>query len=306
VTGGAGFIGSHLVATLGAAGCRVTVLDSLFSGYRENIAAYQDRLTFAEGDIRDEEALSRASADCEVVFHLAAMVSVPRTIENPVESAAVNDIGTLNVMEAARQNEVKRVVLSSSCAVYGNLAGLPNREDMATRPMSPYAVHKVCGENYASIYSELYGLEAVSLRYFNVYGPRQDPSSPYSGVISIFLERAGRGETPVIYGDGEQSRDFIFVADVVQANLLAARQSGITGQVFNIGTGRDTTVNRLWKAIRGLANATRAPEYQPAREGDIRTSVADIRLAEETLGFQAQTPFEEGLALTYDWYGKKA
>jgi nucleoside-diphosphate-sugar epimerase len=294
------------VAALVDSGCRVTVLDNLSSGFRANIAAYQDRITFIDGDIRDAAVLTRASAGCDVVFHLAAVVSVPRTVENPVESAAVNDIGTLNVMEAARQNEVKRVVLSSSCAVYGNLAGLPNREDMATRPMSPYAVHKVCGENHASIYSELYGLETVSLRYFNVYGPRQDPSSPYSGVISIFLERAGRGETPVIYGDGEQSRDFIYVSDVVRANLLAARQPGITGRAFNIGTGRDTTVNRLWKAIRGLANATRAPEYQPAREGDIRTSVADIRLAEETLGFQAQTPFEEGLALTYDWYGKKA
>lgn len=305
VTGGAGFIGSHLVAALVDSGCTVTVLDNLSSGYLENIAAYQDRITFIEGDIRDEAALSRASAGCEIVFHLAAMVSVPRTVEKPVESAVVNDIGTLKVLEAARQNEVKRVVLSSSCAVYGNLAGLPNREDMATRPMSPYAAHKVCGENYASIYSALYGLETVSLRYFNVYGPRQDPSSPYSGVISIFMERAGRAAAPVIYGDGRQSRDFVYVADAVRANLQAARQSGIAGKVFNIGTGRDTTVNTLWKAISGLASTTRAPEHQTARPGDIRTSVADVSLAKETLGFQAETTLEEGLTNTYRWYAQR-
>ena len=305
VTGGAGFIGSHLVAALVDSGCRVTVLDNLSSGYLDNIAAYQERITFIEGDIRDTAALDRAVKGCEVVFHLAAEIFVPRTIEKPLESAEINDLGTLKVLEAARQNGLKRVVLSSSCAVYGNPAEMPIGENTPAKPLSPYAVQKLAGEHYAAVYSELYGLETASLRYFNVYGPRQDPSSPYSGVISIFLERAGRGETPVIYGDGEQSRDFIYVVDVVRANLLAARQSGISGKVFNIGTGRDTTVNRLWKAISSLTNATRVPDHKLTREGDIRTSVADISLAKETLGFQAKTSLEEGLAETYRWYAQR-
>lgn len=302
VTGGAGFIGSHLVAALVADGCRVTVLDNLCVGHRENIADFENDITFIEGDIRDSDSLAQAVAGCDVVFHLAAVVSVPRTIADPLESAAVNDIGTLKVLEAARQKKVKRVVFSSSCAVYGNSARVPNREDMPTRPMSPYAVHKVCGENHASVYSELYGLETVSLRCFNVYGPRLDPSSPYSGVISIFLDRAGRGEPPVIFGDGGQSRDFVFVDDVVAANMLAARQNEVSGKVFNIGTGRKTTINALWKEIHGRTDTRLVPEYKPARDGDIYTSVADITLAKAKLGFETQTTLEEGLAETYRWY----
>ncbi len=302
VTGGAGFIGSHLVAALVAGGSRVTVLDNLSSGYRENIAPYEDSLSFIAGDIRDEATLARAVKGCKTVFHLAAEVFVPRTIEDPVESATINDLGTLKVLEAARHNGVKRVVLSSSCAVYGNPDRMPIHENTPVKPLSPYAVQKLAGEHYAALYHDFYGLETVRLRYFNVYGPRQDPSLPYSGVISIFRDRAGRGEAPVIYGDGEQSRDFIFVADVIQANLLAARQSGISGKAFNIGTGRATTINRLWEAVGNLAKVSQVPEYKPAREGDIRTSVAAIRLAEEELGFQAKTFPEEGLEETYDWY----
>lgn len=306
ITGGAGFIGSHMVAALVKAGGRVTVLDNLYSGRRENLAAHLEAITFIEGDIRDEAALSRAVAGCEVVFHLAAEVSVPRTIKNPVDSAMVNDIGTLKVLEAARQNGVRRVVLSSSCAVYGKSAQVPNKEEMPVRPMSPYAVHKLAGEHYAAIYSDLYGLETISLRYFNVFGPHQDPSSPYSGVISIFLDRAGRGEKAFIYGDGEQSRDFIYVADVVKANLLAARQAGISGAVLNIGTGRGITINQLRDRVSSLAGTAVAPEYWPARAGDIRASVAGIDLAREKLGFQPETSFEKGLAKTYQWYVQRA
>lgn len=290
------------MAALVTAGCRVTVLDNLSSGYRENIAVYRDRVTFIEGDIRDESALARARAGCEVVFHLAAQVSVPRSIENPEESAEINNSGTLKVLEAARQCKVKRVVLSSSCAVYGDPAKMPVSEKTPTSPLSPYAAHKLAGEKHASDYNRMRDLETVSLRYFNVYGPRQNPSSAYSGVISFFFDRAGRDEAPVIYGDGEQARDFIFIADVVHANLLAARQPGIAGRVYNIGTGRATTINRLWDEISKLTKISRVPEYKPPREGDIRASVADTDLAEEKLGFRAGTSLEEGLAETYRWY----
>lgn len=306
VTGGAGFIGSHMTAALVASGCEVTVLDNLYTGFRRNLSTCLDKVTFVEGDIRDAGAVARAVDGCDVVFHFAAEVSVSRTIEKPVESALVNEIGTLNVLTAARQNQVRRVVLSSSAAVYGNEAGIPNREDMPNKPMSPYAVQKSTGEQYAAIFSDLYGLETVSLRYFNVFGPRQDPSSPYSGVISIFLDRANSGDRPQIYGDGEQTRDFIFVEDVVRANLLAACQDGVSGMVFNIGTGRGITINQLWDEVRFLAGTTEVPDCKPARAGDIRTSIADIELAREKLHFQPEVSFQEGLKRTYDWYGAEA
>ena len=288
-----------------AADCRVTVLDNLSSGHRENLANCRGDINFIEGDIRDEAVLARATTDCEVIFHLAALVSVPRSVENPVESAAVNDRGTLEVLETARQSSVRRVVLSSSCAVYGDPAEMPVKETIPASPLSPYAAHKLAGEKHAADYSRMYGLEAVCLRYFNVYGPRQDPSSPYSGVISIFLERAIQGERPSIYGDGRQARDFIFVDEVVVANLLAARQSEISGRVFNIGTGCQTTINQLWKEVRRLTNIESNPEYMSVRDGDIRTSVADTRLAEEKLGFKATTSLSAGLARTYEWYKER-
>lgn len=288
-----------------AADCRVSVLDNLSSGCIENLADCQGDINFIQGDIRDERTLSKAVAGCNVVFHLAAQVSVPRSFENPEESADINDKGTLQVLEAARQGNVRRVVLSSSCAVYGDPAEMPVNENTPASPLSPYAAHKLAGEKHAPDYSRSYALETVCLRYFNVFGPRQDPSSPYSGVISIFLDRVNAGQRPVIHGDGEQSRDFIYVADVVKANLAAAVHSDVSEKAFNIGTGCQTTINQLWGEIGKLMRASLVPEYKPARDGDIRKSFADTVLAEEKLGFKAQTSLEKGLKLTYDWYLEK-
>lgn len=305
VTGGAGFIGSHLVEALVATGCRVTVLDNLSTGHLENLEACRQKITLIEGDIRDEKALTRAARECEVVFHIAAEIFVQHTIENPVESAEINTIGTLNVLEAARQNRARRVVLSSSCAVYGNPVHLPVTENDPAAPLSPYAVQKLTAEQYATIYSKLYGLEAVSLRYFNVYGPRQDSSSPYSGIISVFLNRAINVQKPIIHGDGEQSRDFIYVRDVVTANLIAADQTGISGEVFNIGTGQQITMNKLCLEVGSTAGVDLAPFYEPKRKGDVRASAADTNLAEKKLGFKAETNLTVGLAKTYQWYMKR-
>jgi nucleoside-diphosphate-sugar epimerase len=302
VTGGAGFIGSHLVERLTELGHAVTVLDNLSSGHLSNLAHLLDRITFIEGDIRDPGAVLAASQGCKIIFHQAAKVSVPQTVLEPVESAMVNDIGTLTVLEAAHKNGVRRVVLASSCAVYGDDPTLPKREAMTLKPMSPYAVQKMGGEYYARLYDGLYGVETVCLRYFNVYGPRQDPSSPYSGVISIFLTRAAEEKVPIIYGDGEQSRDFIFVKDVVKANLLAASTPGISASVFNIGTGHAISVNQLWNCICKLGGVRMDPMHRPGRPGDIRHSLADIARAKEHLGFSPEYTFEDGLALTYDWY----
>ncbi len=230
VTGGAGFIGSHLVEALLSAGCKVTVLDNLSTGSLLNLESVMDRITFYKNDIRQLEMLEKAAEGCEVIFHLAAVVAVQQTIRNPVDSAMVNDIGTINVLEAARAKNVRRVVLASSCAVYGDDPRLPKKETMTPRPASPYAVHKLSAEHYARVYFDLFGLETVSLRFFNVYGPRQDPSSPYSGVISIFMAKAASNQVPVIYGDGNQSRDFVYVKDVVKANLLAASMDNLSGK----------------------------------------------------------------------------
>jgi UDP-glucose 4-epimerase len=230
------------------------------------------------------------------------VVSVPQTVDNPVDSAMVNDMGTLFVLEAARKNRVKRVVLASSCAVYGDDPNVPKNENMKPKPQSPYAVQKLTGEFYARLYFELYGLETVSLRYFNVYGPRQDPSSPYSGVMSIFMTKASAKKTAVIYGDGNQYRDFIFVKDVVKANLLAANGSKAQGKIFNIGTSRNVCVNELWEKISQLAGNNITPKYEPARPGDIRKSVANIEQARKNLGFEPEYSFEKGLKETFEWY----
>ncbi len=302
VTGGAGFIGSHLVDALVSADCVVTVLDNLSKGNLLNLKHIKDRITFYEGDIRDQEILYKASKNCDIIFHQAAVVSVPQTVDNPVDSAMVNDIGTLYVLEAARKNNVKRVVLASSCAVYGDDPDIPKFEYMNPKPQSPYAVQKLTGEFYSSLYFELYGLETVCLRYFNVYGPRQDPSSPYSGVVSIFMTKAFDNNSPVIYGDGNQYRDFIFVKDVVKANLLAANGSKAKGKIFNIGTGRYVRVNELWEKISQLAGHSIEPKFEPARPGDIRESVANIDLVKKTLGFEPEYAFEKGLEITFNYY----
>jgi UDP-glucose 4-epimerase len=302
VTGGAGFIGSHLVDALIGRGARVTVIDNLSTGRMENLREAGPDLDFHEGDIRDSALLSKLMPGVDVVFHQAAVVSVPLSVAQPIDSAGVNEMGTLTVLETARQAGCRRVVLASSSAVYGDDPQLPKREDMPLRPLSPYAVQKMVGEYYAGLYGTLYGLETACLRYFNVFGPRQDPSSPYSGVISIFMDRAAAGRAPVIYGDGEQTRDFVYVKDVVAANLKAATQEAAVGRVFNIGTGRTITVNRLWQNVAELAGIALSPEYQGVRDGDILHSVAAIDAARQRLGFAPEVSFEDGIASTYHWY----
>jgi len=305
VTGGAGFIGSNLVERLVDASVQVKVLDNLSSGFLQNLEPFQEHIDFKEGDVRDMATLQEIMADVEVVFHQAALVSVPQSIEDPIETAMVNDLGTLNVLEAARHSGVRRVVFASSCAVYGDLPPLPKREEMETKPLSPYAASKLHGELYARLYGDLYGLETVCLRYFNVYGPRQDPGSPYSGVISIFMDKAARGESPTIYGDGNQYRDFVYVVDVVQANMLAAQRQNISGVVINLGTGKSVTVNSLWKNISELAGVQDEPKRADSRPGDIRQSVAEISKAQELLGFEPRYNLEEGLRLTWEWYRER-
>jgi UDP-glucose 4-epimerase len=302
VTGGAGFIGSHLVDALLAAGCRVTVIDNLSTGRRENLAHVADKIRFTEGDILDDTLLGQAVEGCEMVFHEAAVVSVPMTVEDPVGSAAVNDLGTVKVLEAARKAGSRRVVLASSSAVYGDDPALPKNEGMTPKPLTPYAVQKLTGEFNARLYHDLYGLETVCLRYFNVFGPRQDPSSPYSGVISIFMARAAEKASPIIYGDGEQFRDFVFVKDVVAANLLSATVPGAGGRVFNVGTGKHISINGLWEAVQRLGNFSAPAQYGPHRAGDIRESLADISLGASLLGFAPAWAFDAGLEKTFTWF----
>ena len=302
VTGGAGFVGSNLVDALLREGAGVTVLDNLSTGRLENLEGVERQIEFKQGDIRDIETVKSLCYGCDIVFHQAAVVSVPKTVEDPLTSAAVNDTGTLNVLEAARNAGVKRVVLASSCAVYGNDPKLPKQEHMVVRPQSPYALQKYTNEMNAGLYYELYGLETVCLRYFNVFGPRQDPTSPYSGVISIFMASAAQGRQPIIYGDGTQYRDFVFVNDVAKANLLAAAADKAKGHVYNIGTGQYVTINALWKKISDMAATDLNPIYVEPRAGDILESVADIGRARAELGYEVNYSFDDGLQLTHEWY----
>ena len=302
VTGGAGFIGSHLTEALVAEGCRVVVLDNLTSGYMANLDAVIDRVDFIRGDIRDQQTVSKAIRNSEVVFHLAAVVSVPQTVEQPVESAMVNDMGTLNIFEAARDNHVGSVVFASSSAVYGDDPELPKNEAMIPNPLSPYAIQKITGEYYAHMYNGLYGVKLTALRFFNVFGPRQDPSSPYSGVISVFMQKAVTGSQPIIYGDGTQSRDFIYVKDVVRAIILAAAAPTAGGISINVGTGKSVSIIRLWEIIAQANGSKDQPQYAPPRSGDIHASVADISRAKSLIGFSPEYTFDQGLRQTFKWY----
>jgi UDP-glucose 4-epimerase len=302
VTGGAGFIGSHLTEDLVAKGCRVTVLDNFSSGRRTNVSRMAADIELIEGDIRDLRAVERAAKGCEVIFHLAAVVSVPQTVAQPLDSAMVNDLGTLHILEAARDAGSGAVVFASSSAVYGDDPGLPKRESMIPKPLSPYAVQKITGEYYARVYHELYGIDTASLRFFNVFGPRQDPSSPYSGVISIFMSKAVAQTGPIIYGDGTQSRDFVYVSDVVRAMIGAATTKAAAGRSINVGTGTSIDINRLWRTIAGMAGLSIAPRYDPPRAGDIIASVAAVDTAESLLGFNAEVSLEDGLERTFRWY----
>jgi nucleoside-diphosphate-sugar epimerase len=295
VTGGAGFIGSHLVEALLARGDRVRVLDNLSSGYLENLSAVIDQIELIEGDIRDEPTTQKATAGVDFVFHLAALVSVPQSMAAPVEAESINAIGTLNVLQAAKTAGVRCVVLSSTCAIYGDEPTLPKTETMQPQPQSPYAISKLAAENYSQLFHEAFALKTVILRYFNVFGPRQDPSSPYSGVISIFVDKLSQGFAPTIFGDGQQTRDFVFVGDVVRANLLAAATQQAAGQVFNIGTGRPVTINQLFENLCRLFECDMAPPYDAPRPGDIVHSYADPTQAQTILRWSPQVSLEEGL-----------
>jgi len=299
VTGGAGFIGSHIVDRLVADGCRVRVLDDFSTGKMENLAGAGD-VEVIRGDIGDPETVNNAMASIDLVFHQAAIASVPRTIEDPPGSQRTNYQGTLNILEAARQSAVKRVVFASSAAVYGDDPTLPKTEDMIPRPQSPYAVDKLASEYACLTYYHLYGLETVCLRYFNVYGPRQDPSSPYSGVISIFADRLKNNIQPVIFGDGEQTRDFIYISDVVDANLHAANEYAAVGEVFNVATGVQVSLNDLLKVMAGIYEVDAKPVYKKSRAGDIRHSLAAIEKGIVVLKQVPGVKLGEGLGIFLD------
>lgn len=297
VTGGAGFIGSHLVEALAADGAEVRVFDNLSSGRAENLADVRGRVDLIVGDIRSPEQLAAAMGGVGTVVHLAALVSVADSVERPAENYEINVQGTVNVLEAARAAGARRVVLASSAAVYGNDPALPKREDMPPAPASPYAAAKLADEYIARVHAELYGLETVSLRFFNVYGPRQDPSSPYSGVISRFTDALARGEAPRVFGDGLQTRDFVYVRDVAEAIRLAATSPQVgRGEVLNVGTGRASSLMDVLAALTPLAGRAAPPVFEPPRPGDVRHSVADISRIRERLGFVPTVALADGLA----------
>jgi len=298
VTGGAGFIGSHIVEALVSHGHKVRVFDNLSTGHLANLAAVHDQIEFINGDIQDEIAVQSAMAGIEWVFHLAAMVSVPESMEHPLKAESINALGTVNLLQAARKSNVKRLVLSSTCAVYGDEPTLPKIETMATRPKSPYAISKLTAEQYCLLYNEAFGLETAILRYFNVFGPRQEPSSPYSGVISIFVDKIRQGISPTIFGNGEQTRDFVFVTDVVQANLLAAELPKAKGHIFNIGTGQPVSINQLFENLARILNSSLKTLFKFPRVGDIEHSFSDPTLAKQLLGWASQVTLVDGLQKT--------
>ena len=302
VTGGAGFIGSNTVDELVRRGHGVVVLDDLSSGKEENLADVRNKITFVKGSITDIEAVQKAMQQADYVIHLAARTSVPRSVKDPLDTNRINVDGTLNVLVAARDNKVKRIVFAASSSAYGETATLPKTESMQPLPISPYGVSKYVGELYAQTFGRCYGLENVSLRYFNIFGPRQDPDSPYSGVLSRFAIAFLDGSQPTVYGDGEQTRDFTFVENAVQANLLACEAPNVSNGVFNIGIGSRTSLNQTLELLRRISGKNLSAKYEPPREGDIRDSQADIRKACESLGYEPAVLFEEGLQRTYDWY----
>jgi len=303
ITGGAGFIGSALVrACLAGGGQTVTVIDNLLTGHQRNLAEVRARIEFINADIRDYDAIAPVIADADAVFHLAAIPSVPRSISDPVPSHEVNIDGTFQVLRAAAAGQAKRVIYAASSSAYGDTEVLPKSEDMLARPKSPYAVQKLMGEYYASVFASCFGLETVSLRFFNVYGPRQDPSSPYSGVLSLFMRALIERRPPTIHGDGEQTRDFTYVDDVAALILKAAVAPGVCGNVYNAGNGNRYSLNQVWAELQRIAGVTIPPEYGPAREGDVRDSQADTAAAVRDLGHAPLFSLEQGLRCTLEWY----
>ena len=299
VTGGAGFIGSHLSEALVKRGHRVRVVDNFATGYQRNI---RDGVEFIEGDLAEPSVARVVVAGMDYVLHQAAIPSVPRSVDSPVESHRANVDATLQVLIASRDAGVKRVVFAGSSSVYGDQPVLPKTETMPTKPLSPYALQKLMSEMYGQMFTRLYGLETVTTRYFNVFGPRQDPGSPYSGVISLFIKALSDGTQPIIYGDGSQTRDFTFVSNVVDGVIRAAETPGVAGQVFNIATSGRTSLNELLAALQKIFGATVEPIYREARTGDVHDSQADISKAQQLLGYQPSVGLEDGLRQTVAWY----
>jgi nucleoside-diphosphate-sugar epimerase len=303
VTGGAGFIGSNTVDELVKRGHSVVVLDDLSAGKEENLAEVRNKITFIKGSITDIEIVRKAMHEADYVLHLAARTSVPRSVKDPIGSNTINIDGTLNVLVAARDAKVKRVVFAASSSAYGETATLPKVETMQPAPISPYGVTKFVGELYLQTFGRCYGLENVCLRYFNIFGPRQDPSSPYSGVLAKFCTAALNETTPVMFGDGEQTRDFTYVENAVQANLLAFEApSNVSGKVFNVGVGGRVSLNKVVELLGKISGHPMEAKHDPNREGDIRDSQADITAARNFLGYTAPVDFEEGLRRTFEWY----
>ncbi len=298
VTGGAGFIGSHLVGWLLQQGHNVRVLDNLSTGRKELLDPVRKLIEFIEGDIRDLATVQAAATGVDVIFHLAALVSVVESLEQPLSAQAINATGTLNVLESARTAGVKRVVQASSCAVYGNTERLPASETDLPQPLSPYAATKLAAEHSGKIYTHLYGVDTVALRFFNVYGPRQDPTSPYAAVIPRFIAALSAKQQPIIYGDGQQSRDFIFVGDIVRALWTAATAANIAGSVFNVGCGNNWSILAMAEIIADILGVPIKPHFLPARDGEVRHSCADVSLFAEKAGFRALTTLREGLEAT--------
>jgi len=302
VTGGAGFIGSHVVEELVRRGESIRVLDNLSTGHTENLAAVREKIEFHQADIRDLESIRPHFSGVEYVVHLAAIVSVPRSMEDPIATTLVNLNGTLHVLLAARDAGAKRVVIAATAAAYGDDPALPRVETQMPQPLSPYALTKLAAEYYGQIFHRSFGLEVVALRYFNIFGPRQDPASPYSGVLSKFISAYLRGTPPTIFGDGEQSRDFTYVANVADATLKACQAPAAPGQVINVGTGSSFTLNQIIVLLNSILGAHVTPQYAPPQAGDVRHSTADISLARATLGYEPRVSFDEGLRRTLEWY----
>ena len=300
MTGGAGFIGSHLARRLLADGNDVRVLDNFSTGNRENLAPIGDEIEILEGDVQSYERVHNAVRDCEIVFHEAALPSVPRSIQDPLTSNAANVIGTLNILLASRDSGVRRVVFASSSSIYGADLTLPKQEDSAPQPISPYAVAKLAGEGYCRSFSQVYALETVALRYFNVFGPRQDPLSHYAAVIPKFITALIDGRPPVVFGDGEQSRDFTYIDNVVEGNLLAATAGDVSGQTFNIACGDRITLNQLLDELGEIMGLDPRANYLDPRPGDVLHSLADISKARDLLGYEPAVSFGEGLRRTVD------
>jgi len=302
VTGGAGFIGSHITERLVRDGHAVRVLDDFSSGKETNLDWFRKDIEIIHGDIRDADVVKRATKGVDIVFHEAALGSVPRSVMDPLTTHEVNMTGTLNVFLAARDSGVKRVVYASSSSVYGETPVLPKREDMTAQPLSPYALSKLVGEHYSSVFKQIYAFEIVSLRYFNIFGPRQDPESQYAAVVPRFITALLNAKAPVVYGDGLQSRDFTYVDNVVNANLLASEAEGIAGRAFNVACGGRYTLLELLARLKEILGSDIEPVHEAARAGDVRDSQASIEAAEQGFGYRVSVDFDEGVRRTVDWF----